>query len=366
LTIGGTLSVQGSDFVIGTNDGRSVGSTTTQRALVHGLNDTLHLNYQGDFEGGTVIGGPTTTVSGSFCVGSACVSTSTWQTMVNNRGEVSVISLLGFNSLLGQAATNLKNHRYEKATYNPISHDLSLSLVYDGYYTPCSTYNFSLSRLERTGLNQFRVKSTLNTPYVPGTLYSERIRWSVVRVGNFLYYGQLGCTSNSYSCWQDPANGVITRCDLNFSDCVDMTIAMNGKKYLDLAFSDGAYLYGVVHNRSNGNKVEWNLSKFEISGNTLTRQDTGLPLSASVSDGTYFYSYDDGSKKISRYDASGAKLKEWTIDGMGDFFFVEGNHFITGSGSYISGDSTTDCWYGGTKTMVTTAGLDFYDLGVVD
>ena len=86
LTIGCTLSVQGSDFVIGTNDGRSAGSTTTQRALVHGLNDTLHLNYLGDFEGGTVIGGPTTTVSGSFCVGSTCVSTSTWTDIVNNGG----------------------------------------------------------------------------------------------------------------------------------------------------------------------------------------------------------------------------------------------------------------------------------------
>jgi hypothetical protein len=53
LTVDGwTLKHQGADFVLGTDDGRSVGSKTGQRALVHDTGDTLVVNYNGDFEGG--------------------------------------------------------------------------------------------------------------------------------------------------------------------------------------------------------------------------------------------------------------------------------------------------------------------------
>jgi FlaG/FlaF family flagellin (archaellin) len=52
---GWTLEHQGADFKLGTNDGRSVGSNTGQRALVHDTNDVLVINYAGDFEGGTRI-----------------------------------------------------------------------------------------------------------------------------------------------------------------------------------------------------------------------------------------------------------------------------------------------------------------------
>ena len=50
------LTVQGSDFVLGTNDGRSVGDKPQQRALVHDGGDVLVLNYNGDFEGGVTVG----------------------------------------------------------------------------------------------------------------------------------------------------------------------------------------------------------------------------------------------------------------------------------------------------------------------
>ena len=49
------LTVQGSDFTLGTNDGRSIGSKTGQRALVHNTGDVLIINFNGDFEGGTKI-----------------------------------------------------------------------------------------------------------------------------------------------------------------------------------------------------------------------------------------------------------------------------------------------------------------------
>jgi hypothetical protein len=54
---GGWIRNQGSDFMLGTNDGRSVGSKTTQRALVHDNGDVLVVNYDGDFEGGTRMDG---------------------------------------------------------------------------------------------------------------------------------------------------------------------------------------------------------------------------------------------------------------------------------------------------------------------
>jgi len=62
LDVAGRVIVRGSDFVLGIADGRSIGNKTFQRALVHGdpatastPTDTLVINYNGDFEGGTVI-----------------------------------------------------------------------------------------------------------------------------------------------------------------------------------------------------------------------------------------------------------------------------------------------------------------------
>ncbi len=51
--INGNLTVTGSDIKLGTNDGRPTGTKKAQRALVHFHNDELILNYDGDFEGGT-------------------------------------------------------------------------------------------------------------------------------------------------------------------------------------------------------------------------------------------------------------------------------------------------------------------------
>jgi len=49
------LNVKGSDISLGTNDGRPIGSKPYQRALVHFTDDKLILNYEGDFEGGTFV-----------------------------------------------------------------------------------------------------------------------------------------------------------------------------------------------------------------------------------------------------------------------------------------------------------------------
>jgi len=55
MTINERLTVGGSDLVLGTNDGRNQGDALLNRALVHGFNDELVVNFGGDFEGGTVI-----------------------------------------------------------------------------------------------------------------------------------------------------------------------------------------------------------------------------------------------------------------------------------------------------------------------
>ena len=59
------------DFILGANDGRSKGTVTTQRALVHVEGDELHVNFAGDFEAGTVIGGPKVTMTGNVGIGTS-------------------------------------------------------------------------------------------------------------------------------------------------------------------------------------------------------------------------------------------------------------------------------------------------------
>lgn len=63
LDVNGKAVVRGSDFVLGTEDSRPIGNKKGQRALVHAnpsaatadKDDSLILNYEGDFEGGTEI-----------------------------------------------------------------------------------------------------------------------------------------------------------------------------------------------------------------------------------------------------------------------------------------------------------------------
>lgn len=57
LDVTGNIRNGGPDFILGTYDGRSQGSKTTNRALVHGFSDDLILNYDGDFEGGVMVHG---------------------------------------------------------------------------------------------------------------------------------------------------------------------------------------------------------------------------------------------------------------------------------------------------------------------
>ncbi len=70
LDVNGRLTVRGSDFVLGTNDDRGNGTKTSNRALVHNYNDELYLNYEGDFEGGTVVGGERLLIQGRHSDGS--------------------------------------------------------------------------------------------------------------------------------------------------------------------------------------------------------------------------------------------------------------------------------------------------------
>ena len=65
VTANSGFAVKGTDFQLGTGGGRSVGSKTSQRALVHLDGDVLNINYNTDFEGGTQITGDAT-VSGNL------------------------------------------------------------------------------------------------------------------------------------------------------------------------------------------------------------------------------------------------------------------------------------------------------------
>ncbi|MEL6182129.1 MAG: hypothetical protein AAFS10_24420 [Myxococcota bacterium] len=63
--VGGSLAISGADMRLGLSDGQSIGSRTTQRALQHSSSDTLVVNPNTDFEGGTRVDG-NLTVTGSL------------------------------------------------------------------------------------------------------------------------------------------------------------------------------------------------------------------------------------------------------------------------------------------------------------
>jgi len=65
---GKTLKHGGQQFVLGTLDGQKQMSKKGNRALVHHSSptDSLHINFDGDFEGGVVVAGPKTLVEGAL------------------------------------------------------------------------------------------------------------------------------------------------------------------------------------------------------------------------------------------------------------------------------------------------------------
>jgi hypothetical protein len=82
-----TIVEQGSDFALGTNDGRSIGSKTLQRALVHDASDTLVINYNGDFEGGIRMDSNLSMNGNQICLTNGCQSS--WPTGGGNGWTVS-------------------------------------------------------------------------------------------------------------------------------------------------------------------------------------------------------------------------------------------------------------------------------------
>lgn len=76
LSVGGRMSVRGSDFVLDSTERRGGNSTGSRIALVHDFGDKLHVNYAGEYSGGTQIGG-NTTVSGKLRSGNSKSSAST-------------------------------------------------------------------------------------------------------------------------------------------------------------------------------------------------------------------------------------------------------------------------------------------------
>jgi len=75
VVIGGKMLEHGGhQFVLGTSDGLAQGVKRRNRALLHSENDTLHLNFDGDFEGGVVVGGKVTTLEGNLKVKSKIIA----------------------------------------------------------------------------------------------------------------------------------------------------------------------------------------------------------------------------------------------------------------------------------------------------
>lgn len=73
LYVGGRMAVRGSDLVLDNTDRRSGNTSGSRIALVHDTGDRLHVNYAGEYTGGTLIGG-NTTVSGKLRSGNSKTS----------------------------------------------------------------------------------------------------------------------------------------------------------------------------------------------------------------------------------------------------------------------------------------------------
>lgn len=72
LDVQGNILNGGADFILGKYDGRTQGSLTGNRALVHSTSDELVINYNGDFEGGVrIMGSYNNKINGSLSIGNA-------------------------------------------------------------------------------------------------------------------------------------------------------------------------------------------------------------------------------------------------------------------------------------------------------
>lgn len=74
MDVRGNISNGAADFILGKYDGRAQGSKQLNRALVHykwnnQIDDALVINYEGDFEGGTVVDGPSLSAKNLIHVG---------------------------------------------------------------------------------------------------------------------------------------------------------------------------------------------------------------------------------------------------------------------------------------------------------
>jgi len=69
MTASKDLEVQGNKIILGTKDGKKQGSSNKNRALVHGKDDMLILNREGDFEGGVHVQGADAFFDGKIGIG---------------------------------------------------------------------------------------------------------------------------------------------------------------------------------------------------------------------------------------------------------------------------------------------------------
>lgn len=97
LTVGGRMLVKGSDLSLDNTERRSGNTTGSRIALVHDFGDRLHVNYAGEYTGGTLIGGNTTVSgkvkSGNTKTSAATSSSTTWTTTSSSYTDVDGLSL---------------------------------------------------------------------------------------------------------------------------------------------------------------------------------------------------------------------------------------------------------------------------------
>ena len=180
LNVRGKVVNSGPDFILGTGDNREQGSKKSNRALVHVGNDELHVNYNGDFEGGTVIG------PGGFLLQSDQLLDGTWrQTHFNWQGHSlifgtkpntyahNVIELKPGGSDRGSLLSAFKMHHANSKT----SHDLRVNI---DSRTNHPTY-FDVGNV---GIGTRDPKNKLS---VNGTIWAKEVKVSLTDAADWVF-----------------------------------------------------------------------------------------------------------------------------------------------------------------------------------